>query len=100
MNYAVVISSVCTAWLEELAQRDAVVVARIARRIERMEVGNFGDAKSVGGGVSELRLPFGPGYRVYFTRKGLEVVVVLCGGDKKSQAADIALAKEMIKSLR
>jgi len=60
-----------------------------------MEIGNFGDAKAVGEGVSELRIDFGPGYRVYFTRRGGVVVILLCGGDKSSQARDIARAKTM-----
>ncbi len=58
-----------------------------------MKAGNFGDVKPVGGGVSELRIDFGPGYRVYFTRLGLTIVVLLLGGDKDSQQSDIAKAK-------
>ena len=60
-----------------------------------MALGNFGDAQTVGGRVSELRIDFGPGYRVYFTRRGTEVVILLCGGDKGSQRRDIALARTM-----
>jgi putative addiction module killer protein len=73
--------------------------ARIAKRIDRIADGNFGDAKSVVGGISELRFTFGPGYRVYYTMRGSVVVILLCGGDKGSQSRDIeravALAKEV-----
>jgi putative addiction module killer protein len=82
-----------SAWLTDL--RDVRGRAVIARRIARLAQGVQGDAKSVGERVSELRVDFGPGYRVYFTRKGTLVVVLLCGGDKGSQAADIKLAKAM-----
>jgi putative addiction module killer protein len=81
------------AWLARL--RDSRAKAVIARRIQRMASGNFGDAQAVGGQVSELRVDFGPGYRVYFTRRGTEIVILLCGGDKSSQRRDIALAKTM-----
>lgn len=82
------------AWLEALA--DITARSRITKRIARFEVGLFGDAKSVGGGVSEMRVDHGPGYRVYFTRRGAEVVILLCGGDKGSQARDIARAQSMV----
>ena len=84
-------------WMRDL--RDAQGRAVIARRIERMATGNFGDHKSVGGGVSELRVPFGPGYRVYYTLRGKELVVLLCGGDKGSQRRDIARARELAGQL-
>ena len=71
----------------------------VARRIERLANGNFGDVKSVGGKVSELRVDFGPGYRVYFVRSGEAVIVLLCGGDKSSQQRDIAAALKMAKEL-
>jgi putative addiction module killer protein len=61
--------------------------------------GNPGDVKAIGEAVSELRIPYGPGYRVYFTRQGQEIVILLCGGDKSSQNRDIALAKQMAKEL-
>lgn len=70
-------------WLNGLRDRDARV--RIRSRINRVRLGNLGDAKSVGRGVSELRIPYGPGYRVYFGRDGDKVVLLLCGGDKRSQ---------------
>lgn len=78
-------------WLADLNDRRAA--ARVAVRIARIEAGNFGDAKSVGDKVSELRITYGPGYRVYFTIKDGTVVVLLVGGDKGSQRRDIELAK-------
>ena len=80
-------------WLAEM--RDAVAVKAIKRRIARVQVGLFGDAKSVGGGVQELRIDHGPGYRVYFTRHDGLVILLLCGGDKSSQQRDIARAKAL-----
>ena len=84
-------------WITAL--RDVSAKARIAKRIDRIASGNFGDAKSVGDGVSELRFAFGPGYRVYYTRRGDVVVILLCGGDKDSQERDIELAKNMSKEI-
>ena len=84
-------------WL--VALRDIPARARIAKRIDRIALGNFGDAKSVGGGVSELRFTFGPGYRVYYTRRGDIVVILLCGGDKGSQEQDIERAKAIAKEI-
>ena len=84
-------------WLLEL--RDVAARVRIAKRIDRIAQGNFGDAKSVGDGVSELRFTFGPGYRVYYTRHGDVVVILLCGGDKASQSVDIERAKTMAQEI-
>ncbi|MGS1116452.1 type II toxin-antitoxin system RelE/ParE family toxin [Castellaniella sp. UC4442_H9] len=78
-------------WLIDL--RDRKARAGIETRIRRLSLGNPGDVKPVGEGVSEMRIDYGPGYRVYFTRRGPVVVVLLCGGDKGSQDRDIALAK-------
>ncbi len=64
-----------------------------------MEAGNPGDVTSVGNGVSEMRIHYGPGYRLYFTRRGNDLVLLLCGGDKNSQARDIAMAKQIAKEL-
>jgi putative addiction module killer protein len=71
----------------------------IVRRIARVAAGNFGDVRPVGGGVSELRIDHGPGFRVYFVRRGESLVVLLCGGDKGSQARDIARAKVLAEEV-
>ena len=78
-------------WLSRL--RDSAARAVIARRIDRLANGNAGDVRPVGEGVSELRIDVGPGYRVYFVRRGERLIVLLCGGDKDSQARDIARAR-------
>ncbi len=80
-------------WFAKL--RDQRAKSRINVRIRRLELGNFGDVKSVGGNVSEIRVPEGKGYRVYFTRKGDTIVILLCGGNKGSQERDIKRAHEM-----
>lgn len=85
-------------WLAQL--RDVQGRARIARRIYRLAEGNPGDVKPVGEGVSELRIDYGPGYRVYFVQDGKVVIVLLCGGDKSSQSRDIAKAKLLAKALK
>ena len=69
------------------------------RRVERMESGNPGDVAAVGNGISEMRIHYGPGYRLYFTQRGNDVVLLLCGGDKNSQARDIVMAKQIAKEL-
>jgi putative addiction module killer protein len=74
-------------------------IARIYTRIRRIELGNPGDTKSVGEGVSEARIDYGPGYRLYFTRSGKTVVVLLCGGDKRTQSKDIKAAQRMAKEV-
>lgn len=80
-------------WLDNL--KDVKGQKVIRTRIVRIEAGLMGDVKSVGDGVSELRIDFGPGYRLYFTRRGKEIIILLCGGDKDSQERDIVNAKEM-----
>ena len=85
------------AWLAAL--RDGNARTRILVRIRRLELGNPGDVKPVGDGVSELRIPHGPGYRLYFTVQGQEIVLLLCGGDKSSQHRDIATARQVAKEL-
>ena len=82
-------------WFKKL--RDDVANQNIAWRIERMRNGNFGDSKSVGDGVFELRINVGKGYRVYFTNNGNEIVILLIGGDKSTQENDIKRAKKMAK---
>lgn len=77
------------------ALRDVKAQSKIAGRIARFELGLMGDVKSVGDGVSEARIDFGPGYRLYFTRRGTQLIILLIGGDKSSQQRDIAKAKEM-----
>ena len=78
-------------WLEDL--KDKRAVARVLARLARVRLGNPGDCKPVGEGVSELRVDYGPGYRVYFGQQGQRLVVLLCGGDKRTQDRDIRLAK-------
>ncbi len=85
-------------WLLKL--KDARGKARIVERIRSAERGNFGDCEPVGDGVSEMRIHFGPGYRVYFTRTGDVVYVLLCGGTKRGQSRDIAKAKELARLLK
>lgn len=84
-------------WLDEL--RDIRARARIQVRVERLAAGNAGDVRPVGEGVSELRIDYGPGYRVYFTKRGRDVVILLAGGDKSSQAADIKTALRLARNL-
>ena len=85
------------AWLAAL--KDKIGRARIALRIRSAEYGNFGDCEPVGEGVSEMRIHFGPGYRVYFTRRGEVLYLLLLGGDKSSQKRDIKRAIEMARAL-
>jgi putative addiction module killer protein len=82
-------------WLRRL--KDDNAVARIVARIRRMEQGNLGDTKSIGAGVMELRIDYGPGYRIYYVQRGAEVVVLLCGGDKRTQQRDIKRAHAMAR---
>ena len=81
------------------ALKDRVAKSAVLARVGRLALGSVGDAKPVGAGVSELRINHGPGYRVYFTKKGASVVVLLVGGDKSTQAADIVAAKALAANL-
>jgi putative addiction module killer protein len=83
------------AWLANL--RDVRAVSRILVRIDRMALGLLGDVKPVGEGVSELRIDYGPGYRIYFTQRGRELVLLLIGGDKRTQARDVRDAQAMAR---
>ena len=80
-------------WLNGL--RDLKAMARINVRLDRLVEGNPGDVKSVGAGISELRIDYGPGYRVYYIQHGFMIIVLLCGGDKGSQTKNIKKAKEL-----
>lgn len=84
-------------WVDGL--RDIRARARIQVRIERLATGNAGDVRPVGEGVSEMRIDYGPGYRVYFLKRGREVVVLLAGGDKRTQATDIKTAVRLAQHL-
>ena len=85
------------AWFDALKDRQAVL--RIQTRIDRAESGNFGDVKPVAEGVSEMRIDFGPGYRIYFTQRGLEIVILLAGGNKSTQPKDIKTALQLARQL-
>ncbi|MBX9991298.1 type II toxin-antitoxin system RelE/ParE family toxin [Phreatobacter oligotrophus] len=91
-------TSVFAEWLRGL--RDLQARARILVRIDRLALGNAGDVQPVGEGVSEMRVHHGPGYRVYFMRRGDEVIILLCGGDKSTQARDIEVARALARKER
>lgn len=84
-------------WIDNL--RDLQARARVQVRIERLAAGNPGDVRAVGEGVSELHIDYGPGYRVYFTKRGREVMILLAGGDKTTQSADIKVALRLARNL-
>ena len=84
-------------WVNDL--RDRAGATKIFARIDRLRGGNPGDVEPVGDNVSEMKIDFGPGYRVYFTTRGEEIIVLLCGGDKTTQQADIAEAKRLAKEV-
>ena len=96
--YTLIRSPVFDEWLSGL--RDQRGKARVLVRLTSAELGNFGDCESVGEGVSEMRIHFGPGYRIYFVRNGAAIYLLLNGGDKGSQDRDIERAKEMARSLK
>lgn len=84
-------------WIDSL--RDDRARMRVEVRIRRLQLGNAGDVKPVGEGVSELRIDYGPGYRVYFTQRGGTLIILLVGGDKRTQARDIESALELARNL-
>ncbi|MDR2965210.1 MAG: type II toxin-antitoxin system RelE/ParE family toxin [Treponema sp.] len=84
-------------WIRDL--KDKIAQSIINARIRRISSGNFGDTKPVGGNVSELRIDYGSGYRVYYTRRGREIIILLCGGNKSSQSRDIETAKQIADKL-
>jgi putative addiction module killer protein len=86
------------AWLRDL--RDSEAAARITVRIRRFEQGNPGDTRAVGSGLMEMRVDYGPGYRVYYVRRGLVVIILLCGGDKRTQRRDIERAQSLAAELK
>jgi putative addiction module killer protein len=96
--YEVLITTTYQKWFQSLS--DAKTRSRIDSRIFRLSEGNPGDVKPVGDGVSEMRLDFGPGYRIYFTRRGKAFVILLAGGDKGSQSKDIEVAKGLAQALK
>ena len=88
-------TDVFSSWLQAL--RDSRAKAKIAARIQRLAFGNPGDVRPVGEGIRELRIPYGPGYRVYYVQRGNILIVLLCGGDKSTQVKDIKLAHKLAK---
>ncbi len=96
--YTILRSATFDRWLSRLRDRQAV--NRIVARLLAAEDGHLGDTRSVGGGVSEMRIQYGPGYRVYFITQGAELIVLLCGGDKGSQRRDIRQARRMAAEWR
>ena len=84
-------------WLRRL--KDANAAARIVARVRRLEKGNPGDSKSVGKGVLEMRIDYGPGYRIYYSHRGAQIVILLCGGDKRTQQQDIKQAQMLVETL-
>ena len=95
--YTVLRSDEFDKWLTKL--KDAKGKARIVARIRSAELGNLGDVKSVGEGISEMRIHYGPGYRIYFTQRGRLLILLLVGGDKSSQSRDIKRAKALAETI-
>ncbi len=97
MKYDVITTDVFSKWAKKLKDRQAA--RAIALRIARARAGNLGDVSSVGDNISEMRIFIGKGYRVYFTKRGKQLILLLCGGDKSTQKTDIKRAKTMLKQL-
>ena len=85
-------------WIKDI--RETLTRAKILTRIDRLKMGNFGDCKTIQDGVSELRIHYGPGIRIYYGKIGNKLILLLCGGDKRSQGKDIAKAKEYLKDFQ
>ena len=85
-------------WLDKI--REVHTRAKILARLDRLKLGNFGDCKSIGDGLSEMRIHYGPGIRVYYSKIGSKIVLLLCGGEKKTQAKDIKKAKEYLADIQ
>ena len=85
-------------WLRRL--KDAQAAARVIAHVRRMELGNPGDVRSVGKGVMEMRIAYGPGYRIYYVQHGAAIVILLCAGDKRTQRQDVRRAQELAEGLQ
>jgi putative addiction module killer protein len=94
---SILTTEVFDSWFASL--KDMQAVRRVQARIDRAEDGNFGDCEPVGAGVSEMRIHYGPGYRVYFVKRGMEIVILLAGGNKSTQSKDIKTALEISRRL-
>lgn len=94
---SILTTEIFDAWFAGL--KDLQAARRIQVRIDRAEEGNFGDCKPVGEGVSEMRIHYGPGYRIYFMQRGMEIVILLAGGDKSTQTKDIKTALEIARQI-
>ena len=97
MIYEIAATEIFDKWLKKLRDRKAVLA--IASRLDRAKLGNFGDVKSVGDGICEMRIFTGPGYRLYYTIRNGQMILLLCGGDKSTQESDIEKAKNIMKEL-
>lgn len=97
MEFEIISTDTFRAWFESL--RDQSTRRRILARIDRLATGNFGDHKALGDGLSELRLFFGAGYRIYYTQRGQQIILLLTGGDKSSQSRDIQNARDILDGL-
>jgi len=93
-KYDIIETEVYSKWFASL--NDNKIKARIGARINRVRLGNLGDTKSVGDKVFELKCQFGAGYRIYFTKQGKTIIILLCGGDKSTQEKDVKKAKQMV----
>lgn len=98
MKYQLLVTVEFVKWSRKLKDREAA--RQIALRLARVRGGNLGDVSPVGEGVSEFRISYGPGYRIYFIKRGREIILLLCGGDKSSQKQDIMKAKKIAREVK